>query len=180
MDANGGTKNCRTLTFCAIPKSMTSGMPYINWDMDFSWDMTVDFSWDMTMLKRWLCFPFRLKSHVIPIGPFPPCRDEKAMVVGCTPNRQTQASVADLLWYHGKSKASRFKYTSTIHWCSFIFQTITSRPRLKPIRLGCRWDASSTLIGTPQITQIGSMPPFQIDSVHTSTGVLQTAVKKGK
>ena len=26
----------------------------------------------------------------------------------------------------------------------------------------------------------GSMPPFQIDSVYTSTGVLQTAVKKGK
>ena len=49
MDANGGTVNCSTLTIYAMPKSMTSGMPYINWDMDFSWAMTVDFSWDMTM-----------------------------------------------------------------------------------------------------------------------------------
>ena len=43
MDANGGTVNCSTLTIYAMPKSMTSGMPYINWNVDVNWDMTMTF-----------------------------------------------------------------------------------------------------------------------------------------
>ena len=83
MDANRGTVNCSTLPIYAIPKSMTSGMAYINLDMDFSWGI------DLKMTLS----PFRIKSRVTPIGPFPPCRDEKAMVVGCTPNKQTLAKL---------------------------------------------------------------------------------------
>ena len=56
----------------------------------------------------------------------------------------------------------------------------TSRTRLKPVRLGCSLKANSTLMNTPHNIQIGSMPPFQIDSVYTASEVLQTAVKKRK
>ena len=49
MDAKGGTVNCSTLTIYAMPpKSMTSGMPYINWILDCSWNVTVDANWNVT------------------------------------------------------------------------------------------------------------------------------------
>ena len=34
MDAKGGTVNWSTFTIFAIPKSMTSGMPYMNWNLN--------------------------------------------------------------------------------------------------------------------------------------------------
>ena len=49
MNAKGGTVNCSTLTIYAMPKSMTSGMPYINWIFDCSWDVTVDANWNVTL-----------------------------------------------------------------------------------------------------------------------------------
>ena len=41
-------------------------------------------------------------------------------------------------------------------------------------------DANSTLMNTPQDTQISSMPPFQLDSVYVASEVLLTAIEKRK
>ena len=49
MDAKGGTVNCSTFTIYAMPKSMTSGMPYMNWSLIYGWDVTVDASWNVTL-----------------------------------------------------------------------------------------------------------------------------------
>ena len=49
MDAKGGTVNCSTLTIYAMSKSMTSGMPYMNWNLICSWDVTVDANLNVTL-----------------------------------------------------------------------------------------------------------------------------------
>ena len=55
MDAKGGTVNWSALTIFAIPKSMTSGMPYMNWNstLQLGWNCGcyLECHFDLSVLK---------------------------------------------------------------------------------------------------------------------------------
>ena len=134
--------NWSTLTIFAIPKSMTSGMPYMNWNLtlQLGWNCGcyLECHFDLSDLRTLSLSNFS-KSLPSLLG----WENKRWCVVHHA--KQSQASVARLLQLQGKNRTPRLRHTSAAKEYACTTKHLSIRcpsPRLKPVKarmqFGCK------------------------------------------